>query len=120
LGHLIGDGNALVGQLLESFEVADVLLDLGGLAGGDTPAELFAFVKPLKEEIGALGMGLPVPLLGVGLATEAAAAEAVDRLKLGQKRSALGDELIHWIGHGVVVSIWIQQRKQKMPAKRSF
>jgi len=120
LGHLIGDGNALVGQLLESFEVADVLLDLGGLAGGHTPAELFAFVKPLEDEIGALSEGLAIPPFGVNLAAEAAPAEAVDALKLGQKRSALGGELINRIWHGVVVSIWIQQCKQKIPAKRPF
>ena len=39
LGHLIGDGDALVGQLLEAFEVTDLLLDLGGLAGGQALAE---------------------------------------------------------------------------------
>ena len=120
MGHLIGDAHALVGQLLEAFEIADVLLDLGGLAGRHTPAELFALVKPLEDEIGALGAGHPVPLFGVNLAAEAAAAEAVDGLKLGQKRSALGGEMIHWIWHGVVVSIRIQQCKQKIPAKRSF
>jgi len=105
LGHLIGDGHALVGQLLESFEVADVLLDLGGLAGGHTPAELFALVKPLEDEIGALSEGLTIALFGVNLAAEAAPAEAVDGLKLGQKRSALGGELINGIWHGLVVSL---------------
>jgi len=102
---LIGDAHALVGQFLETLEVADVLLDLGGLAGGHTPAELFALVKPLEDEIGALSKGPTIALLGVNLAAEATAAEAVDGLKLGQKCSALGGELINGIWHGVVVSL---------------
>lgn len=117
---MIGDGNALIGQILKAFKVLDLLPDLAGLCSGHTLAELFTFVKPLQDKVGALSAGHSGPLLGVNLAAEAATAEAVDGLKLGQKRVALGSQLIDFIRHGMCCLYTDTTWQPKKAAKGSF
>lgn len=61
LGDFIGKGDTLVAQLLEAFEVIDLLLYLLGFVGRNVVIELLAFVGALQIEIGALCYGL-IPL----------------------------------------------------------
>lgn len=55
LGDLIGDADALVGQILEPFEIFHMLSDFLSFACGNVGIELLAFVKALQIEIGPKG-----------------------------------------------------------------
>jgi hypothetical protein len=113
LGDLVGDGDAPVSHVLKTLEIIHLLLDLLGLCGRDALAGLLAFMKVLKDEVRALGTICSGLFFGVKLPAQGAAAEAVDGLKLGQERLALGGQLLDFVWHGDVVSIQIQQCKQK-------
>jgi hypothetical protein len=105
LSQFIGGTHALVGQLLETLEVVDLLLNPMGLRGGHALAELLAFVKALQNEVGALSAVLAGLVFGIDLPAQAAAAQALDGLKLGQKGLALGGQLFDLIWHGYIVSV---------------
>jgi hypothetical protein len=60
---LICESNTLVGQLLETLEVLDMLADILSFVSGDVRVELFAFMKALQVKIRALGDSFIAPFL---------------------------------------------------------
>jgi len=62
-------------------------------------------MKVLRDEVRALGTIFSGPFLGIKLPAQGATAEAVDGLKFGQERLALGGQLLDFVWHGYVVSI---------------
>jgi len=104
LRDLVGNGNALVAQLLESLEIIDVLADLLSLVSGNVAVELFAFVKGLQIKIGTLGKGFIALCFGKNLLAKSAAPEAVNRLKFTEESFTLCGELFDSVSHGGVIS----------------
>ena len=105
---MLGDGDKLIGQLLEAFVVAHLGLHGGGLIGRDALGELLALPIALENEIGAvLGGGLGRG--GEELAAQRAAAHLIQRAHLVEDLIAallqFGER--GWF-HGANVSIQIQ------------
>jgi hypothetical protein len=100
LSDLIGNGDALIAQLLKAFKVLDVLLDLMGFVGGDVAVEFFAFVEALQIEIRTLGHRFAVLFPGKHLAAESAAPQAVNGLELGNESLTPRGKLFDGIWHG--------------------
>jgi hypothetical protein len=104
LRDLVGEGDALVAQLLEALEIIDVLADLGSFVRGDVAVELFAFMKGLQIKIGALGNGFIAPLFGKNLLAESATPEAINRFEFTEESFSLCGELFDGVWHGCVIS----------------
>jgi hypothetical protein len=100
LGDLIGEGDALIAQVLKAFEIIDVLLDLWGFVGRDVAVEFFAFVEALQIEIRALGHCFAALFLGKNLAAESAAPQAVNGLELGHESLTMRGKLFDCVWHG--------------------
>ena len=54
---MVGDGDVLLGQGLEVAVALDVLLDTGGLVGGNALGEFPATAEALQDKIGAAAGG---------------------------------------------------------------
>ena len=108
LGHpreLVGDGNALVAQLLEALEIVGVLAHLLSLVSRNVAVELFAFMKALQIKIGTMCDGFIALFLGKNLLAESAAPEAINRLEFFDESFSLCGELFDGVWHGEVISI---------------
>jgi len=101
---LVGEGDALVAQLLEALEIINVLADLGSFVGGNVAVELFAFMVGLQIKIGALGNGFIAPLFGKNLLAERATPEAINGFEFGDESFSLSGELFDGVGHKEVIS----------------
>lgn len=101
---MIGDGDALVAQLLETFEIINVLADLWSLVRRNVSVELLALMKALQIKIGALGHGFIARFPGKNLLTESAAPQAVNRLEFTEKSVSLRGELFKGVWNGSVIS----------------
>jgi hypothetical protein len=104
LRNLVGDGNALVAQLLEALEIIGMLADLLSLVSRNVAVELFAFMKPLQIKIGTLCNGFIALFLGKNLLAESAAPEAINRLEFSDESFSLCGELFNGVWHGAVIS----------------
>jgi hypothetical protein len=104
LRDLVSQADALIGQVLETFEIIDVLLHLIGLLSRNAPAELFASIKALQNVIRALGESQSGQFPGVNLSAQAAPAQPVNGFEFCQEGVAIGGKLVNFVWHDHIVS----------------
>lgn len=113
LGQLLGQIDKVIGQLLEEPIIIDLLLDDGGVIGGNSFRTFLALVEALQDEV-RTGLDLITALQFVEeLLAKGAAAQAVNLAHLLEDGLALGKQLVKVVVHAETVSTWIQSIKQK-------
>jgi hypothetical protein len=96
---LVAQRDVVLGQRLEALVIADLLLDLRGLLGGDALGKLFTVEEALEHEIGAaFGFG---SALGASkeLLAQGTAAQAINGLHFLQHGGAFLDQGLDWSVH---------------------
>jgi hypothetical protein len=101
---LIGKGDALVAQLLETFKIIHVMADFLGFVRRNVSVELLALMKALQIKIGALGHGFIARFPGKNLLAESAAAQAVNGFEFREESVSLCGELFNGVWHGIIIS----------------
>ena len=113
LGQLLGQIDKVIGQLLEEPIIIYLLLDDGGVIGGNSFRTFLALVEALQDEI-RTGLNRFAALqFTKELLAKGAAAQAVNLAHLLEDGLALGKHLIKVVVRDVTVSTWIQYFKQK-------